>query len=81
MKDEIVIKVIGKTGTGKSRILYILKRYLKETGFNVEFDGGLDFENESQFDSYMQENLWDALSSINNKTSIKFESIQSINNK
>ena len=49
-KREICIFVAGEPNSGKSRVSFLLKRFLRENGFEVDFDGGLDFNNEAQFD-------------------------------
>jgi hypothetical protein len=56
-KKEIIITVSGATNTGKSRILYLLKSFLKENGFDVKFDGGGDFADEDTFNSHMSSNI------------------------
>lgn len=53
----ITITVGGVTNTGKSRILYLLKSFLKENGFDVKFEGGGDFVDEDTFDSHMCSNI------------------------
>ena len=56
-KNEMTITVSGDTNTGKSRILYLLKSFLKENGFDVKFDGGGDFADEDTFNSHMSSNI------------------------
>jgi uridine kinase len=56
-RKQITITVAGETASGKSRVLFLLKKVLKDNGFIVEFDGGIDFENETQFDEVIGKNL------------------------
>lgn len=56
-KTEIIITVSGKASSGKSRMTFLLKEFLKEKGFDIEFHGGLDFKKESDFDVHMSENI------------------------
>jgi len=52
--DKLVITVGGKAATGKSTVIYVIKEALKNAGLDVEFDGGLDFEDEEEFDSKLK---------------------------
>ena len=61
---ELVISVSGKTNTGKSRLTLLLKKFLRENGFEVRFDGGVDYENEIEFDKQISKNLEQAIETI-----------------
>ena len=61
---ELVISVSGKTNTGKSRLTLLLKKFLRENGFEVKFDGGQDFEDEVKFDEQISKNLEQAIETI-----------------
>lgn len=76
MKKDLVISVSGEVNSGKSRLTYFLKKFLEESGFEVEFDGGLDFENESQFDEHMSKNLDRVLEHIKENRKITLKEIQ-----
>ena len=54
---ELTIRVSGGTNTGKSRLTLLLKKFLRENGFEVKFDGGQDFEDEVKFDEQISKNL------------------------
>lgn len=56
-KKNITITVSGEPNTGKSRLSFYLKKFLKENGFEVNHDGGQDFENEETFDRVMSSNV------------------------
>lgn len=49
-KRELRIFVAGEPNSGKSRVLFLLKKFLRDNGFEVDFDGGLDVNDEAQFD-------------------------------
>lgn len=83
MKREVKITVAGACGSGKSRILYLIKKTLKEKGINVSFNGGFDFKNEEEFDERMENNIDLALIQIAEHTSVKLDEVQiqrSLNN-
>jgi hypothetical protein len=56
-KDKLIITVSGKAMSGKSRLTFLLKNFLREQGYQVEFDGGLDYPTESQFDKHINNNF------------------------
>ena len=51
MKNNITISVSGNAGTGKSHIIFLLKQFLREKGFEVELND-IDHPNETSFDNY-----------------------------
>jgi hypothetical protein len=69
-KNEITIDVSGIENSGKSRVIFLLKKLLKEQKFNVEFDGGRDFDDESHFDEYIEKKFDDILENIKSITKI-----------
>lgn len=83
MKDNIIhITVSGVAGSGKSRILYLIKETLREKGFIVEFDGGIDFDNGGDFDLVISQEIDDdVLHIIANKSKIVIEEKQQKRNK
>jgi uridine kinase len=73
---KITISVTGMVNTGKSRLILLLKKFLQENNFKVEFDGGIDFENESQFDEIISKDFEQVIENLKNITTIKLEEIQ-----
>jgi len=69
-KNEITIDVSGIENSGKSRVIFLLKKLLKEQKFNVQFDGGRDFDDESHFDEYIEKRFDDILENIKPITKI-----------
>ena len=55
-KEKIIITVSGRTMSGKSHLSYFLKKVLREKGFDVEHRVSIDYQNEFQFESQMNEN-------------------------
>lgn len=47
--EKINIVVGGRTAVGKSTIIFVIMDALKQAGLDVEFDGGLDFEDKDDF--------------------------------
>lgn len=52
--EKLIVTVAGKAASGKSTVIYVIKKALKDAGLDVEFDGGLDFEDEEEFDVKMK---------------------------
>jgi thymidylate kinase len=69
--EKLVITVGGRTGTGKSTVIFIIKDALKQAGLKVEFDGGLDFEDEEEFDEKMKQYVQKNINAINRPIKIK----------
>jgi hypothetical protein len=61
---DLTITVSGYFKSGKSRLIYLLKRYLKEQGFSVEFEANFDHPNEESFDKFASQNLHDVIDNI-----------------
>ena len=72
----VTITIAAETNSGKSNILYALKKCLKDSGFDVQFEGGLDFTNEFEFDSNLATNNEKALAAIKERTAVKFVEVQ-----
>ena len=75
-QKQITITVSGQTASGKSRILFLLKKVLKDSGFTVEFDGSIDFENETQFDEVIGKNLDTVIEALKDSRIITFKEEQ-----
>lgn len=71
MKDnQINITISGKTNSGKTRVTYLLKKLLREKGFEVEFSGNIDHPNETVFDKHAEKNFNECISSIKERSGI-----------
>lgn len=80
-KNEITIDVSGIENSGKSRVIFLLKKLLKEQKFDVQFDGGRDFDDESHFDEYIEKRFDDILENIKPITKIVIKESHTIKNK
>lgn len=69
--DKINIIVGGKAAVGKSTVIYVIKEALKKAGLDVEFDGGLDFDDEEDFDEKMKPYIKTRIFSIDCPIKIK----------
>lgn len=49
--NNIKITISGNKSTGKTGILFILKEFFKEKGFNLDITAGSDYRNEDQLDN------------------------------
>lgn len=55
-KKHLFITVSGTAGSGKSRLTYLLKQFLKESGFEVNQILNEDHPTEANFDKVMSRN-------------------------
>jgi len=76
MKNEMVITVSGPSGSGKSRLAYLLKTFLREVDFEVELQTPTDFENEADFDLHMDNNFDEVIPVIQSKSKILIRDVQ-----
>lgn len=74
MKNNITISVSGNAGTGKSRITFLLKQFLREKGFNVELND-IDHPNETSFDNYASNNNEAVDQQIKDNSTIKLNEL------
>lgn len=73
---KLTISVSGKVNTGKSRLILLLKKFLQENNFKVEFYGGVDYENETQFDELVSQNFEQVIETIKETSVITLEEVQ-----
>jgi len=69
--EKLIITVGGKAATGKSTVVYVIKEALKQAGLNIEFDGGLDFDDEEDFDEKMKQYIGKRIYAIDRPIKIK----------
>lgn len=75
-KERLTVTISGAVNSGKSSLLYLLKEGIKESGFEVKFDGGLDFSDEQEFDSNMEKKIDSTLGKLVHSTVIVFREMQ-----
>ena len=78
-KKNLIITVAGQTASGKSRLTYLLKKFLREQGFEVEQELNFDHPTESNFDMVMSENFDTTINSIKETRKITIKEIQLAN--
>lgn len=78
--NNLIITVSGQFKSGKSRLLYFLKKYLQEQEFNVEFKGNLDYSTENNFDKYMSQNIDNIIKNFKKTKKIILKEKQLTNN-
>lgn len=69
-KQGITITVSGKAKSGKSHLIYYLKKFLRENGFDVLLSNDIDYPNEERFDNQMNENFEKIMDSIKDSKTI-----------
>jgi uridine kinase len=75
-KKNLIISISGEVNSGKSRLTLLLKKFLRENGFDVQFDGGVDYKDETQFDEYVSENLDQVIEHIKDTRAITLKEVQ-----
>lgn len=75
-KKDLIITVSGQAASGKSRLTYLLKKFLREQGFDVEIDCNLDYTTENDFDKHMSENFDEVIGLLKNSRKITLKEVQ-----
>jgi len=57
MEKKLIITVSGQVKSGKSRLTFLLKKFLREQGFEVKQELNSDHPIESNFDAAMSLNF------------------------
>lgn len=76
MEKNLTITVSGECNSGKSRLSFLLKKFLRENGFNVKFDVGVDYKDEKHFDQCVSKNLNQVIENIKEKRVINLEEVR-----
>jgi pantothenate kinase-related protein Tda10 len=63
-KKNLVITISGPTASGKSRLTYMLKKFLMESGFEVRQEFNIDHSTEDHFDKAMSRKLTERVDKI-----------------
>lgn len=56
-KKKLIITVSGRAMSGKSRLSFLLKKFLRENGFDVKHEVTLDYHDENHFKRQMSKNF------------------------
>jgi ABC-type lipoprotein export system ATPase subunit len=73
MKKDLTIAVVGLSASGKSTLLYLIKKLLREQGFNVTYDKeskDLDYLNEDDFNSHVEKHYSETIKSLKENVDI-----------
>ncbi len=77
MRRKLNITVSGEFCSGKSHVTYLIKKTLKENGFDVEFEPDLDYgPMEGDFDNRIGRHNSEAITQLATDTKIKIEQRQ-----
>lgn len=69
-KEKLIITVSGRVLSGKSRLSFLLKEFLRKNGFDVKHEVSLDFQNENHFNKAMSEDLNEVFESMKERCEI-----------
>lgn len=70
-KKNLIITVSGEVNSGKSCLISVLMNFLRENGFEVDFDRGGDY-----FDEHVSENLDQVIEHIKDTRKITLKELQ-----
>jgi len=77
MNKEINVTISGVHSSGKSHITYLIKKTLKENGFEVNFEPDVDYgPTESHFDRKIIRNNEKAIVTLSDSTKININQHQ-----
>jgi len=75
-KQNLIISVSGQAISGKSRLTFLLKKFLREQGFEVELSESIDYKTELEFNNMVSEKIDDAIENIKQKSKILLKEVQ-----
>lgn len=77
-KRNLHITISGEHGSERFRMLYLIKKLLREQGCEVEFESNKnsDFETEAQLDEYMSQNFSKAFDIIKSERKVIKKTVQ-----
>jgi len=75
-KKNLIITVAGQTASGKSRLTYLLKKFLRENGFEVEQELNIDHPTEENFDTVMSKNIDTVIDNFKETRKITLREVQ-----
>jgi len=69
-KEKLIITVSGRAMSGKSRLSFLLKKFLRENGFDVKHEVTLDYHDENHFERLMNKNFDDVIGQMKEQREI-----------
>jgi adenylylsulfate kinase-like enzyme len=75
-KKGLIITVSGYAASGKSRLTYLLKKFLRENGFEVEQELNADHPTEENFDKHMSKHFDEIMENLKETRKITLKEVQ-----
>jgi uridine kinase len=75
-RKEITITIAGEVGSGKSHIAYLLKKFLRNEGLEVNFECKPDFDTEFDFDKKMGATIYNCIEAFKDTRKIILKELQ-----
>ncbi len=75
-KKDLTITVSGQFASGKSCLVYLLKKFLKEQGFDLNFEGSFDHSTEDHFDYHISKNFDKAVETLKQTCKLRLKEVQ-----
>ena len=69
-KKKVTIIVAGESATGKTHVIFILKKFLRTLGFDVELEPSVDYPTEVEFHKYASSRTADINETIQERSKI-----------
>jgi pantothenate kinase-related protein Tda10 len=69
-KEKLIITVSGRVLSGKSRLSFLLKKFLRENGFDVKHEVSLDYHDENHFERQMSKDFDDVIGQMKEQREI-----------
>jgi hypothetical protein len=77
-KGKTVITVSGEAMSGKSHLIFLLKKCLQENGFDVKHEVSLDYQDEDDFERQMDQSFYKVIDHIKEQREIIIKEEQEI---
>lgn len=75
-KEKLIITVSGRAMSGKSRLSFLLKKFLQENGFDVKHEITLDYSDENHFEIRMNKNFDEVIGKMKEQIEITIKEEQ-----
>jgi len=74
-KNNLTITISGERASGKSHLLFLLKNYLRDNNFNVEYELNADYPTEILFDNQINRKFDNVIEIIKERSNIILKEI------
>jgi len=75
-QEKLIITVSGRAMSGKSRLSFLLKKFLRENGFDVKHEVSLNYHDENHFERQMTKNFDDVIGKMKEQREITIKEEQ-----